>query len=114
MPMPLPFAGTHLSPACVLIPTDNVDEVNYDGGYYDSQPRSLFQPDMWEITYNRLREDKSKIVIDALRAVGTWDYFTWTPTFEAVEKKFRVVANSKRIAHDSHHRIITFQLIQRP
>ena len=114
MPMALPFP-TRLSPSSNFSVIDNVDEVRFDDGYYDSAPRSMFQPESWDVVYRSLNIADSDVVLAALRTVGTWDYFTWTPTYESVQKKWKVVRGTKQVSHPSPlRRQISFTLIQVP
>jgi phage-related protein len=79
---------------------DSVLTAKFGDGYWQSAANGInASADTWAISWIWLSPTDRDTVNAALDTVGAWDYLTWTPRGESIQKRFKVVANSRRFEY---------------
>lgn len=77
----------------------SVKTASFGDGYEQRAASGLnSQRDVWDIRWIPLKSADAATVLAALDAVGGFDYLTWTPYGEAVQKRFVVMPESRQVS----------------
>lgn len=112
MPQALPLTNL-LAPSIQKSMTTRSLKAQFGDGFQQRAKNGInADTDRWVIEYIWMNDTDATTVNDALKAVGTFDYFTWTPYKESTSKKFYVDDGSIKWSYNKSMTKISFTMTQ--
>lgn len=89
--MATPFPNIPVSQASSIEADLNLNRVSFGGGYEQVVPMGInYNRERWNVQWNALTLTQYNSVLAFLQSVANGSIITWTPPFQAAQKKFRL------------------------